>query len=75
MGKLTVKKKILIRSIELEIPLAQIAREAGTTRQNVYHVLAGRSRSKRIRKLICQRLRFAARDLGWPELNNNQQAA
>lgn len=70
MGKMTAKKKILIRSIELEIPLAWIAREAGTTRQNVYHVLAGRSQSKRIRKLICQRLKFTPDDLGWPKTNN-----
>lgn len=75
MGKMTAKKKILIRAIEIETPLAQIAREAGTTRQNVYHVIAGRSQSKRIRKLICQRLGFAAKELGWPEPNNNQRAA
>lgn len=61
-----IKKKILIRAIEREIPLAALAREAGTSRQHVYRVACGASISRRIRRLICKRLGFAPEELGWP---------
>ena len=69
-----VKKKVLIRATEREIPLAAIAREAGTSRQHVYRVVSGASVSRRIRHLICTRLGFEPRELGWPPFDEKRAA-
>lgn len=60
------KKLIRIRAIERGLPLAAIAREAGTSRQHVYRVASGIAVSRRIRQLICRRLAFKPQELGWP---------
>jgi hypothetical protein len=68
------KKKILIRSIEREIPLAAIARAAGTSRQHVYLVARGDRASRRVRRLICERLGFRPKELGWPPFDEQRAA-
>lgn len=58
---------ILERSRARGISLAQIARDAGVSRQAVHYVAAGKSQSARLRLLLCQRLGFEPEELGWPQ--------
>jgi transcriptional regulator with XRE-family HTH domain len=62
-----LKKMIKIRSVELGVPLAQIAKELGVSRQFVYQVCAGRRPTARIREHICRRLGLEPAQLGWSE--------
>ena len=63
------KKMIKIRSVELGIPLAQLAKELGVSRQFVYQVCAGKRPTFRVRKHICRRLGLRPAQLGWPDIH------
>lgn len=61
------KKMIKMRSVELGVPLAQLAKELGVSRQFIYQVCAGRRTTPRIRAHICRRLDLHPSQLGWSE--------
>lgn len=61
------KKMIKLRSVELGIPLAQLARELGVSRQFLYQVCVGLRPTARIRNHICQRLDLNPVLLGWDD--------
>jgi len=67
MTSVMLKKKIKIRSVQLGIPLAQLARELGVSRQFVYQVCAGQRLTFRIRGYICHRLGLHPAQLGWSD--------
>jgi|GEM_PF-5470521 len=67
MTSMMRKKKIKLRSVEIGIPLALLAKELGVSRQFVYQVCAGQRMTSRIRAYICHRLGFHPTHLGWPE--------
>ncbi len=68
MTSMMLKKKIKIRSVEIGIPLAQLAKELGVSRQFVYQVCAGQRLTCRIRGYICHRLGLHPAQLGWPDI-------
>lgn len=65
MKSMVPKKMIKIRSVELGIPLAQLARELGVSRQFIYQVCAGKRPTPHVREHICRRLGFYPAQLGW----------
>lgn len=65
--------KIKIAFLEKGISGAQIAREQGVDRTAIYHVIAGRSKSRKLRKAIARKLGKKVSAL-WPE-NDDRKAA
>lgn len=63
---LKLKAKIKIAMIRKGISGAEIARQQGVDRSAVSHVLAGRSKSKRLRQAIAEALGLRVEAL-WPE--------
>lgn len=49
-----LETKIKIKMLKKGITGAEIARRAGVDRTAIYHVLAGRSRSYKLRRAICK---------------------
>lgn len=62
---MTTAKKIKILMVEKEVSGAEIARSLGFTRTAVYHVIAGKRKSPRIRTAIASALDVPVEDL-WP---------
>lgn len=58
-------KKIKIEFIKNAISGAEIARKCGLDRTNVYHVLSGHSKSKKIRQAISDAIGIPIAEL-WP---------
>jgi lambda repressor-like predicted transcriptional regulator len=59
--------RVLVRSIRRGITLAALAREANVDPSLVCHVIAGRKSSRHVRAVICRRLGFRPRQIGWPQ--------
>ena len=73
MNKATAKK-IKKLMIDREVSGAQIARLVGCNRQNIYHVIEGRSKPSRIRRAIAEVLGVNVSDL-WPDERPDKRAA
>lgn len=66
-GKKNTKAQIIKALLIIKgISGAEIARRAGVTRAAVYHVIEGRSKSPRLRKLIADVLGLSVEEI-WPE--------
>jgi cyanate lyase len=68
-----IRKTILKRMIDMDVSGAQITRSLGLTRTMVTHVLAGRTRSKRVREAICAALNLPYSI--WDEMDRPRKAA
>jgi lambda repressor-like predicted transcriptional regulator len=66
--------KIRIRMLEKGVSGADIARTMHVDRTAVYHVIAGRSKSPRLRKAIARALGVRVPNL-WPNSGNGKKAA
>jgi lambda repressor-like predicted transcriptional regulator len=66
--------KIRIRMLEKGVSGADIARTMHVDRTAVYHVIAGRSKSPKLRKAIARALGVRVSDL-WPNNGNGKKAA
>ena len=53
---------------ELGITYGDIAVIAGTTRMAISHVVHGKSRSRRLRRVICNELQIHPHVLGWTNI-------
>jgi predicted regulator of amino acid metabolism with ACT domain len=62
---LKVSKKVKIMMIDKELTGADIARKAGVDRSAINHVIANRSKSPRLRKIIAESLNASVEEL-WP---------
>jgi len=62
---ITEATKIKIKMLEKGVTGASISRTLGVTRAAVYHVVAGRNKSKRIRRAIAHALGMRVSEL-WP---------
>jgi transcriptional regulator with XRE-family HTH domain len=69
MSSAATKKMIKVRSAELGISLAVLARELGVSRQFVYQVCTGRRTTARVRHYLCRRLNLHPAQLGWSHDN------
>jgi lambda repressor-like predicted transcriptional regulator len=67
-----LETKIKIKLLEAGITGAEIARRAKVDRTAIYHVIAGRSKSVKLRRAIAKALGVDVVDL-WP--NNHKRAA
>ena len=56
------------RATERGITYGNIARIAGTTRMAISHVVRGTSRSRRLRRVICNELQIHPYELGWTNI-------
>ena len=68
-----LETKIKIKLLEAGISGAEIARRANVDRTAIYHVIAGRSRSVRLRRAIAKALGMNVSEL-WPN-NHGRRAA
>lgn len=63
---MNVKVKIKIEILKKGTSGAAIARKVGVDRTAIYHVISGRSKSKRLRKAIAEALDMTVLEL-WPD--------
>lgn len=70
----TLATKIKIELLKRGISGAAIARQEGVVRQAIYHVVAGRRRSPRLRGAIARAIGTRVEKL-WPEQGRKDKAA
>lgn len=55
--------KVKVLMVKKQVTGAEIAQKAGVDRSAIYHVIAGRSKSKRLRKAIAHALNLSYKEV------------